>query len=99
MKHGFSICGVLLGLASALAHADAGPGEMYEMRRWVDAKFQNAAPAESSGGIVILEQFDHVWQNCRVDRPLMLGTRAYRRGLFTMPRAICWYNCLPRVRP
>lgn len=83
MKHGFSICGVLLGLASALAHADAGPGEMYEMRRWVDAKFQNAAPAESSGGIVILEQFDHVWQNCRVDRPLMLGTRAYRRGLFT----------------
>jgi len=83
MKNILMIGCVALALMSAMAQAGVVPDEMLEMRRWVDAKFENAVSAEPAGGIVILEHFDHVWQNCRVDRPLALGTTKYRSGLFT----------------
>lgn len=83
MQHILGVGLLALGLMSAAAQAAVAPDEMAEMRRWVDAKFKNPAPGAPAGGLVVLEHYDHVWQNCRVDRPLTLGTRAYRRGLFT----------------
>jgi len=40
-------------------------------------------PTPAAGRLEILKHFDVVWQNCRVDQPLTLGTREYRAGLFT----------------
>ncbi|MCC6487488.1 MAG: alpha-galactosidase [Candidatus Hydrogenedentes bacterium] len=74
---------IAVGLLVSLAQAGASPSEMAELRNWVTAKFENAAPAESSGTLSIVSHYDVVWRNCRVDRPLTLGTSEYRRGLFT----------------
>jgi alpha-galactosidase len=74
---------VVICQIAAVAHAWVTPSETIEMRRWVAAKFENAAPSDNSGSLTIVTRFDVVWQNCRVDRPLTLGTSEYRRGLFT----------------
>ena len=74
---------VAMALIAAAAQGDVAPVEMAEMRNWVAAKFGDAAPAEFSGSLTILEHFDVVWRNCRVDRPLTLGASEYRSGLFT----------------
>ncbi|MBN2128982.1 MAG: glycoside hydrolase family 127 protein [Sedimentisphaerales bacterium] len=70
-------------LMATVAQAQVAPAEMIEMRKWVGAKFENVAQTEPSGSLTILEHFDVVWRNCRVDRPLRLGVSQYRRGLFT----------------
>ncbi|MFA6240939.1 MAG: NPCBM/NEW2 domain-containing protein, partial [Candidatus Hydrogenedentales bacterium] len=69
-------------LIAPAAQAAATPAEMAEMQKWVGAKFENAAPAAPSGSITIVTHFDVVWRNCRVDRPLTLGTTEFTRGLF-----------------
>ncbi|OQC04368.1 MAG: Alpha-galactosidase [Candidatus Hydrogenedentes bacterium ADurb.Bin101] len=76
---------IILTLLSCMVAmtATATPLEMADMRAWVTAKFGEAAPADDVGSLVILSHFDIVWQNCRVDRPLTLGERAYNNGLFT----------------
>ncbi len=74
---------VVMSLVATMAQALVTPAEMAEMRNWVGAKFENAVAPEPSGSLSILAHFDVVWRNCRVDRPLTLGTREYRRGLFT----------------
>ena len=74
---------VVMSLIATCGRASATPAEMVDMRNWVEAKFGNAAPSEPSGSLTILDHFDVVWRNCRVDRPLTLGTSEYRRGLFT----------------
>ena len=71
----------LMGLAPVPAFSS--PTEMADMRDWVTAKFGEAAPAGDTGSLTVLSHFDIVWQNCRVDRPLTLGNRAYDSGLFT----------------
>ena len=68
---------------AAVVPAWETPAEKSELRKWVAAKFEAATPAQESGSLTILQHFDVVWQNCRVDRPLTLGTTEYRRGLFT----------------
>ncbi|MHB0959756.1 MAG: alpha-galactosidase [Pirellulaceae bacterium] len=64
-------------------HAWVSPSENSELQKWVAAKFENAAPEATMGSLTVVKQFDVVWQNCRVDRPLTLGTTEYRHGLFT----------------
>jgi hypothetical protein len=75
----------IVGMCSvvALAQASVTPAEKVEMRNWVEAKFGDAAALEPSGSLTLIAHFDVVWRNCRVDRPLTLGTSEYRRGLFT----------------
>lgn len=71
------------GLLAALSPAEEAPSEMAEMRAWVNAKFEHAAPPTPSGSLTLLNHFDLVWRDCRVDRPLTLGASAYHSGLFT----------------
>lgn len=63
--------------------AFSSPVEMDDMRMWVRAKFGEAAPGSDAGELVILDHYDIIWQNCRVDGPLKLGNCAYTSGLFT----------------
>jgi alpha-galactosidase len=74
---------VVMSLIATCGRVSATPAETVAMRKWVDAKFEKAAPPEFSGSLHILAHFDVVWRNCRVDRPLTLGASEYRRGLFT----------------
>ncbi|MCC6695384.1 MAG: alpha-galactosidase [Candidatus Hydrogenedentes bacterium] len=74
---------VAMSLRASFAQAEPSPSEMAELREWVNAKFGNAAPAEPAGSLSVITHYDVVWRNCRVDRPLTLGTSEYRRGLFT----------------
>ena len=76
---------ILLACVSftGVAMGSSSPAEMAAMRGWVNAKFGGAAPAVDTGSLAILNHFDIVWQNCRVDRPLALGSTKYGRGLFT----------------
>ncbi len=74
---------VVMCIAAACGAAPASPAEMVSAHQWVDAKFGNAASAAPSGSLTLLTHFDVVWRDCRVDRPLVLGTREYHRGLFT----------------
>jgi alpha-galactosidase len=76
---------VIVMAATGVAHgAEATPDEMFAARRWVAAKFEGAGTVASpASGLVVVTNYDLVWQNCRVDRPLMLGHAAFRRGLFT----------------
>ncbi len=78
---------VLTGIAAACCGASAAPAEMAQSRNWVDAKFGDAAAPVSPGSLTLLNHFDVVWRNCRVDRPLTLGAAEYRRGLFTHANA------------
>jgi len=83
MRIALMMGGAVMGLVTAAAEASVTPAEMAEMRKWVAVKLENAAPPEPSGSLTVLAHFDAVWRNCRVDRPLTLGAREYRRGLFT----------------
>ena len=74
---------VAMSLLASLAQAGGSPSEMEELRNWVNAKFEEAAPAEPAGSLSVITHYDVVWRNCRVDRPLTLGTSEFRRGLFT----------------
>ena len=74
---------VALCQISAVTRAGVRPVEDSALRKWVAAKFEQAAARQDSGSLTIVTHFDAVWQNCRVDRPLTLGTRESRRGLFT----------------
>jgi alpha-galactosidase len=67
----------------AAAWAGGRPTEQLALRQWVDAKFEQAAPVDDAGQLTLVKQFDIVWQNCRVDRPFLVGGRQYYRGLFT----------------
>ena len=57
--------------------------EQVERDKFVAARMGLQATTPSTGQLKILKHFDIVWQNCRVDRPLTLGSREYRDGLFT----------------
>ncbi len=74
---------IAVGLSASAADAEPAPAEMADLRNWVFAKFENAAPAEPAGSLRVVTHFDVIWRNCRVDRPLTLGSSEYRRGLFT----------------
>jgi alpha-galactosidase len=74
---------IMMCLSAAVAQAAVTPSEMAEMQRWSAAKFGDAAAPALSGSLTIVEHFDVVWRNCRVDHPLTLGTSEFRRGLFT----------------
>jgi alpha-galactosidase len=74
---------VAMCVCAFVAQAGGSPSEMAELRNWVTAKFGDAAPPEPAGSLSVITHFDVVWRNCRVDRPLTLGTSEYRRGLFT----------------
>ena len=68
---------------TGIAMGSSSPAETVAMQAWVNAKFGDAAPVVETGSLSILSHFDIVWQNCRVDRPLALGSTEYGRGLFT----------------
>jgi alpha-galactosidase len=74
---------ITICIVTACVSAPASPAEMTAAHNWVDAKFGSAAAPAWTGSLALFTHFDVVWQNCRVDRPLTLGTREYRRGLFT----------------
>lgn len=74
---------VLLSLVASVAQATGTPSEMVEMKQWVTAKFGGSDPSQTTGSLAIINHFDVVWRNCRVDQPLRLGSRNYRHGLFT----------------
>jgi alpha-galactosidase len=74
---------VMMCVVAACGGALATPTETAGARNWVQAKFGDAAAVESLGSLTLINHFDVVWKNCRVDRPLTLGTAEYRRGLFT----------------
>ncbi len=76
--------GILAVCAAAVCcGAMATPAEMGEAQNWVEAKFGDAAVSAPAGSLTLLSHFDVVWRNCRVDRPLTLGSAEFRRGLFT----------------
>ncbi len=82
MRIALMISVAAMGLIAPVGQAEESPAEMAEMRKWVAAKFEDAAPPEPSGSLTILGHFDMVWRNCRVDRPLRLGASEYHSGLF-----------------
>jgi len=68
--------------SGALA-ASVSPEEMHEARRWAAAKFEGVQLTPPEGvGLIVLANNDHVGRNGRFGRPLMIASKAYRRGLF-----------------
>ena len=77
---------LVLIMALQLAHPmSPTAGEMADARRWIAAKLQGT-PAEDQQPeppcLLVLENNDAVQKNARMGRPLKLGGREYRRGLF-----------------
>jgi len=74
---------IFLTPAVGPSHTGTTAAERTTLNQFLRAKLGLQRPDLASGQLEILKHFDIVWQNCRVDRPLTLGTREYRRGLFT----------------
>lgn len=65
------------------AASGATPAAFAARDQFVAAKLGLEQSTVDCGRLEIVKHFDIVWQNCRVDRPLTLGAREFRRGLFT----------------
>ncbi len=59
------------------------PGEMYDVRRWVAAKFEGTRQVPPpKRGLVVEANHGVVQQNARGGRPLMIVDKTYQRGLY-----------------
>lgn len=56
MRITFVMGSVVMSVIAACGRASATPAEMVEMRKWVEAKFETAAPSESSGMVQVFRR-------------------------------------------
>lgn len=82
MKYLAMVVATWIAQFSGSLEAAGTPAEQVERDQFVAATLGLKSPTLSTGQLKILQHFDIVWQDCRVDRPLTLGSREYRQGLF-----------------
>ena len=69
---------------SQLTHSvSSTPDEMYEVQRWVGAKFKGITNVETpETRLVVLANNDPVQKNARMGRPLRIADKEYYRGFY-----------------
>jgi alpha-galactosidase len=72
-----------LGWATDVRGVAGDSAEMYELNRWVAAKFEGEKqPAPPRCGLAVLANFDQLCLNTRMGQPLAIGRTEYGRGIF-----------------
>ena len=71
-------------MSGITAHAvSPSPIDIADARRWTAAAFGSSAHVPlDAAGLVVARNLNEICRNGRIDRPLMIGKTAYRRGLF-----------------
>jgi len=81
--HGVLFTTIVLTFATVAAATTVTPDEMKEVGAWVSAKLKGAPPAKSTqAGLIVLANNDPVHKNARGGKPMKIGDKEYRRGLY-----------------
>ena len=74
---------LIIAFSATFTHAAfVTPDELARRDAWVATRFTKAAGDKPKPGLLVLANHDAVSRNARGDRPLTLGDKQYKRGLY-----------------